>query len=102
MYIETIWVNSTQNELPQLKLFAVRYHGRIASGPTLADAIKALAQDGGAPRPSRHWRSTAAATPAPRRLIKSSGGMRSLGKGRRQKAQGRSQEHPFAGQRSFF
>jgi uncharacterized protein len=39
MYVETIWVNSTQNELPQLKLFAVRYHGRITSGTTLADAV---------------------------------------------------------------
>ena len=47
LYVETIWVNSTQNELPQLKLVAVRYRGRIASGPTLADAIRALAQDGG-------------------------------------------------------
>jgi uncharacterized membrane protein (UPF0182 family) len=40
MYIETIWVNSTQNELPQLKLFAVRYHGRITSGVTLEEAIR--------------------------------------------------------------
>jgi uncharacterized membrane protein (UPF0182 family) len=40
MYIETIWVNSTQNELPQLKLFAVRYHGRITSGLTLEEAVR--------------------------------------------------------------
>jgi uncharacterized membrane protein (UPF0182 family) len=40
MYIETIWVNSTQNELPQLKLFAVRYHGRVTSGLTLEEAIQ--------------------------------------------------------------
>lgn len=39
LYVETIWVNSLQNELPQLKLFAVRYHGRITSGMTLEDAI---------------------------------------------------------------
>ena len=39
MYVETIWVNSLQNDLPQLKLFAVRYHDRITSGSTLADAI---------------------------------------------------------------
>ena len=39
MYVETIWVNSIQNELPQLKLFAVRYHGRITSGATLEEAI---------------------------------------------------------------
>lgn len=45
LYIETIWVNSTQNELPQLKLFAVRYHGRIASGLTLEEAIRKLAVD---------------------------------------------------------
>ena len=29
LYLETIWVNSLQNSLPQLKLFAIRYHGRI-------------------------------------------------------------------------
>lgn len=40
MYIETIWVNSTQNELPQLKLFAIRYHGRITSGTTLKEAVE--------------------------------------------------------------
>jgi len=40
MYVETIWVNSTQNELPQLKLFAVRYHGRITSGVTLEEAVR--------------------------------------------------------------
>jgi uncharacterized membrane protein (UPF0182 family) len=40
MYIETIWVSSTQNELPQLKLFAVRYHGRITSGLTLEEAVR--------------------------------------------------------------
>jgi uncharacterized membrane protein (UPF0182 family) len=40
MYIETVWVNSTQNELPQLKLFAVRYRGRITSGITLEEAIR--------------------------------------------------------------
>jgi uncharacterized membrane protein (UPF0182 family) len=40
MYVETIWVNSTQNEMPQLKLFALRYHGRISSGATLTDALQ--------------------------------------------------------------
>jgi uncharacterized membrane protein (UPF0182 family) len=40
MYVETIWVSSTQNELPQLKLFAVRYRGRITSGITLEEAIR--------------------------------------------------------------
>ncbi len=39
MYVETIWVNSTQNELPQLKLVAIRYHGRVTSGATLEDAV---------------------------------------------------------------
>lgn len=39
MYVETIWVNSIQNELPQLKLVAVRYHDRITSGATLEAAI---------------------------------------------------------------
>lgn len=40
LYIEPIWVNSTQNELPQLKLFALRYHGSISSGATIRDAIE--------------------------------------------------------------
>jgi uncharacterized membrane protein (UPF0182 family) len=40
MYVETVWVNSTQNELPQLKLVAVRYRGRITSGLTLEEAVR--------------------------------------------------------------
>jgi uncharacterized membrane protein (UPF0182 family) len=40
MYVETIWVSSTQNELPQMKLVAVRYRGRITSGPTLEAAVR--------------------------------------------------------------
>ena len=40
LYVETIWVNSTQNEMPQLKLFALRYHGRISSGATLEAAVR--------------------------------------------------------------
>ena len=40
LYLETVWVNSIQNELPQLKLFAVRYHDRITSGATLEEAIR--------------------------------------------------------------
>ena len=39
LYLETIWDNSLQNGLPQLKLFAFRYHGRITSAPTLEEAI---------------------------------------------------------------
>ena len=39
LYLETIWVNSLQNELPQLKLFAIWYHDRITSGATLEEAI---------------------------------------------------------------
>ena len=39
MYVETVWVNSLQNDLPQMKLVAVRYHDRITSGGTLAEAI---------------------------------------------------------------
>jgi uncharacterized membrane protein (UPF0182 family) len=39
MYVESVWVNSLQNDLPQLKLVAVRYHDRITSGGTLAEAI---------------------------------------------------------------
>ena len=40
MYLETVWVNSLQNDLPQLKLVALRYHDRITSGGTLAEAIR--------------------------------------------------------------
>jgi hypothetical protein len=40
MYVETIWVNSLQNELPQLKLVALRYHDRITSGATVEAAIR--------------------------------------------------------------
>jgi uncharacterized membrane protein (UPF0182 family) len=39
LYVETVWVNSLQNDLPQLKLVALRYHDRITSGGTLAEAI---------------------------------------------------------------
>ena len=39
LYLETIWANSLQNELPQLKLFAIRYHDLITSGTTLEDAV---------------------------------------------------------------
>ena len=40
LYLETIWISSIQNELPQLKLFAVRYHDRITSGASLEEAIR--------------------------------------------------------------
>jgi len=39
LYLEPIWVSSIQNELPQLKLFAVRYRDGITSGTTLEEAI---------------------------------------------------------------
>jgi hypothetical protein len=39
LYLETVWANSIQNELPQLKIFAVRYHDLITSGTTLEEAI---------------------------------------------------------------
>jgi hypothetical protein len=39
IYVETIWVNSLQNDLPQLKLVAVRYRDQITSGATLQAAI---------------------------------------------------------------
>ncbi len=39
IYIEPIWVNSLQNEIPQIKIFAVRYHGRITSGLNVTEAI---------------------------------------------------------------
>jgi len=40
LYLETVWANSLQNELPQLKIFAVRYHDLITSGSTLEEAIQ--------------------------------------------------------------
>jgi len=40
LYLETVWANSLQNDLPQLKIFAVRYHGLITSGTTLEEAIQ--------------------------------------------------------------
>ena len=40
VYLESVWANSLQNELPQLKLFALRYHGLITSGITLEEAVK--------------------------------------------------------------
>jgi uncharacterized membrane protein (UPF0182 family) len=55
MYVETIWVNSTQNELPQLKLFAVRYRDRITSGLTLQEAILRQGLVAGAPPPTSRW-----------------------------------------------
>ncbi|MCH7992292.1 MAG: hypothetical protein IIC35_07730 [Gemmatimonadetes bacterium] len=39
LYLETICVNSLQNSVPQLKLFAIRYHDRITSASTLTEAI---------------------------------------------------------------
>jgi len=39
LYLEPIWVNSLQNDLPQIKFLAVRYHARITSGPSLEEAI---------------------------------------------------------------
>ncbi len=39
LYLETIWANSIQNDLPQLKIFAIRYHDLITSGSTLEQAI---------------------------------------------------------------
>lgn len=39
LYVETVWVNSLQNDLPQMKLVAVRYHDRITSGVSLTEAI---------------------------------------------------------------
>jgi uncharacterized protein len=51
MYVEPIWVNSTQNEMPQLKLFALRYHGEISSGATLQDAVRKRPRRGDTPSP---------------------------------------------------
>lgn len=40
LYAEPIWVNSLQNDIPQVKTIAVRYKGRITSGLNLAEAIQ--------------------------------------------------------------
>lgn len=40
LYLETIWVNSLQNDLPQLRLIVSRYRNRISSGATLDEAIR--------------------------------------------------------------
>jgi uncharacterized membrane protein (UPF0182 family) len=53
MYVETVWVNSLQNDLPQLKLVAVRYHDRITSGGTLTEAIGK--RDLFGPAPQNAW-----------------------------------------------
>jgi uncharacterized membrane protein (UPF0182 family) len=53
MYVESVWVNSLQNDLPQLKLVAVRYHDRITSGGTLAEAIDKRNLFG--PEPREAW-----------------------------------------------
>jgi len=65
MYVETIWVNSTQNELPQLKLFAVRYRGRVTSGATLQEAVGKLGLGTDLVPPPVHL---APAAPPPTRL----------------------------------
>lgn len=39
IYVETIWVNSLQNDMPQLKLVALRYRDQITPGATLQAAI---------------------------------------------------------------
>ena len=56
IYVEPIWVSSIQNAMPQLKLFAVRYHGLITSGMSLAEALAKQNK-----RPARpEWPSAAA------------------------------------------
>ena len=39
LYLETVWASSTQNDLPQIKLFALWYHERITSGMNLEEAV---------------------------------------------------------------
>jgi uncharacterized membrane protein (UPF0182 family) len=42
LYIEPLWVSSTQNALPEVKLFSVVYRGRCVMGSTLAEALALL------------------------------------------------------------
>jgi hypothetical protein len=39
VHLETVWVNSLQNDLPQLRLLALHYRDQITSAPTLEEAI---------------------------------------------------------------
>lgn len=40
VYIQPIWVKSTQNAIPQIRLFAVVYRDRVTMAPALGDAIR--------------------------------------------------------------
>ncbi|HUQ94048.1 MAG TPA: UPF0182 family protein [Bryobacteraceae bacterium] len=60
LYVEPIWVSSIQNEMPQLKLVAARYHGQITSGSTVEEAL-------------RHRESSGPGVPAPPPLVASTG-----------------------------
>ena len=42
VYIEPLWVSSTQNPLPEVKLFSVVYRGRCAMGTSVAEALALL------------------------------------------------------------
>ncbi len=42
LYVEPLWINSLQNNLPQLKLFSVVYRGRTTMGTSLDAAIRLL------------------------------------------------------------
>ena len=42
LYVEPLWIVSLQNQLPQIKLFSVVYHGRTTMATSLSDAIRLL------------------------------------------------------------
>lgn len=42
LYIEPLWISSTQNHLPEIKLFSVVYKGRCVMATSVAEAIRYL------------------------------------------------------------
>ncbi|MCZ6505384.1 MAG: UPF0182 family protein [Actinobacteria bacterium] len=42
IYVEPLWINSLQNQLPQIKLLSVVYRGRTTMGTSLNEAIRRL------------------------------------------------------------
>ena len=43
VYVEPLWIVSLQNQLPQIKLISVVYHGRTTMATSLDEAIRLLA-----------------------------------------------------------
>jgi uncharacterized protein len=47
LYIEPLWISSTQNHLPEIKLFSVVYRGRCVMATSVEEAIRYLDLDEG-------------------------------------------------------